>query len=109
MISEIMDKTPVYSYISLDAAASREFEHIVSVAECADRFHIVPSHELNAPDYEPDVNVVISDASRELHFLRSVQHRLTISKTFFLYNGKKMDIKYIIPFLKRLFTDIYKY
>ena len=107
MISEIMDKTPVFSYVLLKAGASREFDHIVNIAECADRFHVVDSVELNLPNYEPDVNVIISDACRELHFSRSVKERLIIAKNFFSYNGEKRDIKYIMQFLRWLFTDIY--
>ena len=107
MINEIRDTTPVFTYVLLEAAAALEFEHIVNIAACADRFHIVGSDEVNVPNYAPDVNVVISDASRELLFSKPIKEHLILEKKFFTYGGEKKDIKSLFAFLRRLLNDIY--
>jgi hypothetical protein len=105
LISEISGKIPVFSYLLLEAAASQEIESIVNLTECADHFHIVEPYEINSPNYEPDVNVIISDAYRELLFQRSVKYHIIIEKSNFNYNGEKRNIKDMMQFLRGLFTE----
>jgi hypothetical protein len=107
MISKIIDKIPVYSYLLLHETVSRQFNDAINFACLEDYFYITTLNEYSIRNCEFDVNVIISDISHEIHYFCPIEGSLSIAKEAFIYKGEKKDIRKLSEFLGQLFTDIY--